>query len=187
MENANPTVHNVATRSSSSKVQDPFADILAFTSYSSGDTDSDTSSNYDDEERADPIDAQEVYDLLANITDPEHPLTLSQLAVVNLPHITVHDSSISNSNARSSPSTVLVEITPTIPHCSMAQLIGLCVRVRLERSLPSRFRVDVKVREGTHQSEGQVNKQLADKERVAAACENEQLMGVLGGMMETCV
>ncbi|GAO45763.1 hypothetical protein SAICODRAFT_89919 [Saitoella complicata NRRL Y-17804] len=186
MENANPTVHHVATRSSP-KDQDPFADILASTSFSdgSGDTDSDTSSNYDDEERADPIDAQEVYDLLANITDPEHPLTLSQLAVVNLPHITVHDPS--SSNSRPTPSTVLVEITPTIPHCSMAQLIGLCVRVRLERSLPSRFRVDVKVREGTHQSEGQVNKQLADKERVAAACENEQLMGVLGGMMETCV
>ena len=83
-------------------------------------------------------------------------------------------------------SSVLVEITPTIPHCSMATLIGLCIRVRLERALPQRFRVDIRVRKGTHQSESQVNKQLNDKERVAAAVENEALLGVLNGMLSTC-
>lgn len=35
----------------------------------------------------------------------------------------------------------------------MATLIGLCIRVRLIRSLPKRFKVDVMIREGTHQSE----------------------------------
>lgn len=89
-------------------------------------------------------------DLLSNISDPEHPLTLSQLAVVQLPHITVND------DPSSPMSSVLVEITPTIPHCSMATLIGLCIRVRLERALPQRFRVDIRVRPGTHQSENQV-------------------------------
>jgi hypothetical protein len=38
----------------------------------------------------------------------------------------------------------------------MATLIGLCIRVRLERALPQRFRVDIRVRPGTHQSENQV-------------------------------
>jgi metal-sulfur cluster biosynthetic enzyme len=90
-------------------------------------------------------------DLVSTISDPEHPLTLSQLAVVQLPHITVKD------DPSSSISSVLVEITPTIPHCSMATLIGLCIRVRLERALPQRFRVDIKVRKGTHQSENQVH------------------------------
>lgn len=89
-------------------------------------------------------------DLLSTISDPEHPLTLSQLAVVQLPHITVKD------DPASPMSNVLVEITPTIPHCSMATLIGLCIRVRLERALPQRFRVDIRVRPGTHQSETQV-------------------------------
>jgi metal-sulfur cluster biosynthetic enzyme len=89
-------------------------------------------------------------DLLSSISDPEHPLTLSQLAVVQLPHITVKD------DPSSPMSFVVVEITPTIPHCSMATLIGLCIRVRLERALPQRFRVDIRVRPGTHQSENQV-------------------------------
>ena len=31
--------------------------------------------------------------------------------------------------------------TPTIPHCSMATLIGLSIRVKLLRALPSRFKV----------------------------------------------
>ena len=132
-------------------------------------------------------------DLLSSISDPEHPLTLSQLAVVQLPHITVND------DPSSPMSSVLVEITPTIPHCSMATLIGLCIRVRLERALPQRFRVDIRVRPGTHQSENQVcrsgfyrpliwqvNRQLNDKERVAAATENEALVGVLNGMLATC-
>ena len=48
---------------------------------------------------------------------------------------------------------VRVGFTPTIPHCSMATLIGLCIRVRLLRSLPERFKIDVVVNEGTHQSE----------------------------------
>ena len=58
--------------------------------------------------------------------------------------------------------------------------------MRLERCLPPRFRVDVRVKEGTHSTAEQVTKQLGDKERVAAAMENQQLMGVLKKMLETC-
>uniref|UniRef100_A0A060T6T3 ARAD1C16192p n=1 Tax=Blastobotrys adeninivorans TaxID=409370 RepID=A0A060T6T3_BLAAD len=138
-------------------------------------------SESDEEEDEDPIDSQEIYDLISTISDPEHPLTLGQLAVVNLPHIYVHDSGNKNKMAE-----VVVEITPTITHCSLATLIGLGIRVRLERCLPPRFRITINVRKGTHQSETQVNKQLNDKERVAAACENEQLLGVISGMLATC-
>ncbi len=48
---------------------------------------------------------------------------------------------------------VFVQFTPTIPHCSMATLIGLCLRVKLHRSLPARFKIDVKIYPGTHASE----------------------------------
>ncbi|GAB1198230.1 hypothetical protein APSETT444_007543 [Aspergillus pseudonomiae] len=82
--------------------------------------------------------------------------------------------------------TVTVLITPTITHCSLATVIGLGVRVRLEQSLPPRFRVDVRIKEGTHSTADEVNKQLADKERVAAALENGTLMGVIAKMLETC-
>lgn len=61
----------------------------------------------------------------------------------------------------------------------MATLIGLCLRVKLIRSLPSRFRVTIQIQPGTHASEHAINKQLADKERVAAALENSHLLGVV--------
>lgn len=125
------------------------------------------------------IDSQEIYDLIRSITDPEHPLTLEQLAVVNASHITVsHGDAAANKLPH-----VLLEFTPTIPHCSMATLIGLSLRVRLLRALPDRFKVDIRVRPGTHQSENAVNKQLNDKERVAAALENSHLFNVVTGCL----
>ena len=80
-----------------------------------------------------------------------------------------------------STSYIKIFFTPTIPHCSMAQLIGLCIRVKLLRSLPRRFKVDIYVTPGTHNSEEAVNRQLNDKERVAAALENAQLLKVING------
>ena len=96
-------------------------------------------------------------------------MTLEQLNVVQEHLITVDD-------ARSH---VFVNFTPTVPHCSMATLIGLCIRVKLLRSLPSRFKVDIQITPGTHSSEASVNKQLNDKERVAAAIENSSLLDVV--------
>ncbi|ODV85031.1 hypothetical protein CANARDRAFT_28752 [[Candida] arabinofermentans NRRL YB-2248] len=127
------------------------------------------------------IDPQEIYDLIATICDPEHPLTLGQLGVVNLADIKVTDPTDKTQIAE-----VLIRITPTITHCSLATLIGLGIRVRLDRCLPQRFRIVILLKEGSHQSENQVNKQLNDKERVSAACENEQLLKVISHMFSTC-
>ncbi|WFD42476.1 Cytosolic iron-sulfur assembly component 2B [Malassezia psittaci] len=127
------------------------------------------------------MDAREVFDLVRSITDPEHPLTLEQLAVVKEEHITVDEGDVT---AKRAPQ-ILLEFTPTIPHCSMATLIGLSLRVRLLRALPSRYKVTIRIREGTHQSENAINKQLQDKERVAAALENKHLLGVVQGCLAT--
>ena len=70
-------------------------------------------------------------DMIKNINDPEHPWTLEELNVLQQAHIEVDD-------ARG---TVSVFFTPTIPHCSMATLIGLSIRVKLLRVLPERFKV----------------------------------------------
>ncbi|MCJ1226435.1 hypothetical protein MMC12_003087 [Toensbergia leucococca] len=157
---------------SSAYVVDPFAPPSL-----SSDADSDN-----DDATVDPIDEQEIYDLISSISDPEHPLTLGSLGVINLPDI-----SITPLTPTSPLTTVTVLITPTITHCSLATVIGLGVRVRLERALPPRFRVDVRIKEGTHSSAKEVSKQLGDRERVAAALENGTLMGVLRKMWETCV
>ncbi|CCD23472.1 iron-sulfur cluster assembly protein CIA2 NDAI_0B04380 [Naumovozyma dairenensis CBS 421] len=136
---------------------------------------------YGNTDPKDVVDTQEIYDLTAHISDPEHPLSLGQLSIVNLPDIEVHDCGDPNKMVE-----VIIRITPTITHCSLATLIGLGIRVRLERALPPRFRITILLKKGTHNSENQVNKQLNDKERVAAACENEQLLGVVSKMLLTC-
>ena len=117
----------------------------------------------------DAVDSHEIFDLIRDIKDPEHPNTLEQLNVAQRQLISVDDPR----------GRVEVTFTPTIPHCSMATLIGLCIRVKLLRSLPPRFKVDVAITPGTHASEHAVNKQLNDKERVAAALENGNLRGVV--------
>ena len=48
---------------------------------------------------------------------------------------------------------ILIEFTPTVPHCGMSTLIGLFICVRLLRALPTRFKVDICVKPGSHQSE----------------------------------
>ncbi|RDA88369.1 hypothetical protein CP532_5567 [Ophiocordyceps camponoti-leonardi (nom. inval.)] len=135
---------------------------------------------HDDSSVAEPIDEQEVY-------DPEHPVSLGQLSVINLSDISI---SPAPALGLPSPNTIVrvcVEITPTITHCSLATIIGLAVRVRLEQSLPPNYRVQVRCKENSHSQDEQVNKQLQDKERVAAALENDNLRGVLDKMLETCV
>ncbi|CAG9761254.1 unnamed protein product [Ceutorhynchus assimilis] len=133
-----------------------------------------TAQEYDDSV-VDEFDQREIFDLIRNINDPEHPLTLEELHVVQLDLITIE-------NDRNS---VHVSFTPTIPHCSMATLIGLSIRVKLLRCLPSRFKVKVEVTPGTHNAETQVNKQLADKERVAAALENSHLIKVINQCIDS--
>jgi metal-sulfur cluster biosynthetic enzyme len=125
--------------------------------------------------RRDPIDRAEVFELIRHLNDPEHPLTLEQLNVAALELIEVRDEPAGGAGG----STVDVRFTPTIPHCSMATLIGLSIRVKLLRALPPRFKVTVRITPGAHASEEAVNKQLADKERVAAALENGNLLDVV--------
>jgi metal-sulfur cluster biosynthetic enzyme len=114
----------------------------------------------------DPWTVQEVYDIVRTIQDPEHPLTLEQLGVVSREQITVNDRH------------VYLRFTPTVPHCSMATQIGLCLTVKLQRSMPQ-HKIHIHITPGTHASEQAINKQIADKERVCAALENPHLLTVV--------
>ncbi|KAL4318293.1 hypothetical protein GQ457_18G005130 [Hibiscus cannabinus] len=118
-----------------------------------------------DEYAVEPIDQEEIFD----IKDPEHPYSLEELKVIT-------EDAIEVDNERSY---VRVTFTPTVEHCSMATVIGLCLRVKLMRSLPSHYKMDIRVAPGTHATEAAVNKQLNDKERVAAALENPNLLDMV--------
>nr|GMD95399.1 protein AE7-like [Ipomoea batatas] len=122
-----------------------------------------------DEYAVEPIDQLEIFDHLRDIKDPEHPYSLEELKVISEDAVEVDDKR----------SYVRVTFTPTVEHCSMATIIGLCLRVKLMRCLPSRYKVDIRVTPGTHATEAAVNKQLNDKERVAAALENPNLVDIV--------
>ncbi|ESK96856.1 hypothetical protein Moror_6434 [Moniliophthora roreri MCA 2997] len=158
--NSNPTVFRATQKPSTRYITEKNSLWL-------GGSDTSENASFDDNE-AEPIDQDELFELIRYIKDPEHPgLNLEQLKIVSAPQCSI------------SGDFVAIEFTPTVPHCGMSTLIGLSIRVRLMRSLPNRFKVDIFVKPGSHQSENAVNKQLNDKERVAAALENPALAKTL--------
>ncbi|ALC41515.1 CG30152 [Drosophila busckii] len=117
-----------------------------------------------------------IYDLLRTIRDPEKPCTLEDLNVIYEDGIFVMPPTRSNVSVR-------IEFNPTVPHCSLATLIGLCIRIKVERSLPHNIKLDIYIKKGAHQTEEEINKQINDKERIAAAMENPNL----SELVENCI
>ena len=115
------------------------------------------------------LDSEDIFNVIRGIRDPEHPYTLEQLQVVSKSQILI------DLYTRQ----LMIRFTPTVPHCSLSSLIGLMIRVKLQRYLPPSIKIHIKIQEGTHYQEIELNKQLNDKERVAAAMENSHLMDVV--------
>ncbi|KAH6609427.1 hypothetical protein Trco_002773 [Trichoderma cornu-damae] len=169
--------------------QDDTAAAAAWSRFGTG-----SGAGVDGDVSAEPIDEQEIYvltlkllDLISNLTDPEHPVSLGQLSVINLPDIHITPSPALGVPSPNTIVQVTVELTPTVAHCSLATVLGLGVRVRLEQVLPPNYRLEVICKENSHSQDDQVNKQLSDKERVAAALENDSLRDVLNKMLVSCV
>ncbi|KAM0675856.1 hypothetical protein GVAV_000632 [Gurleya vavrai] len=122
-----------------------------------------------------------VFELIRNIVDPEHPQTLEQLGVVSLEYIKVfYDTEESEFlNKGLNFKTVYVEYKPTIPHCSMATVIGLALKIQLMKYININYHIVVKIVKDSHIQENEINKQLNDKDRIYAASENEGVMGFL--------
>jgi metal-sulfur cluster biosynthetic enzyme len=120
--------------------------------------------------------ALDVFDLIKDIKDPERTESLLELDVIKEEYVTAK--CISEEEVW-----LTITFTPTVPHCSLATLIGLCIRVKLERSLNFKFKLDIRISEGAHSIEEDVNRQINDKERVAAAMENPDLQKIV----EECI
>jgi metal-sulfur cluster biosynthetic enzyme len=111
------------------------------------------------------FEAYELFDQIRSIRDPEHPYSLEQLKVLQEDSVSIdHRSRL-----------IQVEFTPTVPHCTLSTLIGLCIRVKINKWLLEPYKIDIWVKPGSHDSEGQINRQINDKERIAAALEKEEM------------
>eukprot|EP00163_Fabomonas_tropica_P016742 TRINITY_DN2988_c0_g1_i1.p1 TRINITY_DN2988_c0_g1~~TRINITY_DN2988_c0_g1_i1.p1 ORF type:complete len:159 (+),score=31.63 TRINITY_DN2988_c0_g1_i1:105-581(+) len=109
---------------------------------------------------------EDVYDYVRMIQDPEHPYTLEELKVIEEDNITIRQ--------EHGHDIIRIQFTPTVPHCSLAQLIGLCFHVKVMECWPD-AKLELVVTPGSHSTEFEINKQINDKERVTAALENEAL------------
>ncbi|XP_050075722.1 MIP18 family protein galla-1 [Anopheles maculipalpis] len=118
-----------------------------------------------------------IYDFLRTIRDPEKPNTLEDLGVVYEDGIFVNETTPGNVGV------VRVEFNPTVPHCSLATLIGLCIRMKIERNINHSLKLDIYIKKGAHTTEDEINKQINDKERIAAAMENPNLKQ----LVENCI
>ncbi|XP_023710525.1 MIP18 family protein galla-1 [Cryptotermes secundus] len=119
-----------------------------------------------------------IYEYIRNIRDPEKPATLEDLSVV------YEDGVMIRASTDDGVHVVRIEFNPTVPHCSLATLIGLCIRIKLERNLFEKFKLDIFIRKGTHSTEEEINKQINDKERIAAAMENPDLRDLVEGCIQ---
>ena len=125
--------------------------------------------------------AEKVFDVIRDIRDPEHPHTLEELSVVSPECIKV------TPPPQDSPGygRVLITFTPTVPHCSLASVIGLSILRKLSEmgTLNSKvehyYKLKVACEPGSHTQAGDITKQLNDKERVSAAMENPRIVSLL--------
>lgn len=121
-----------------------------------------------------------IFQLLRGIKDPEYPYSLEQLSIISLDEIYVEG--LRNGDvlcSRGQPvRSVDVVFTPTVPHCSMAGIIGLTIIYKLMK-FTKNYMLTVRIKEGTHSTFQALNKQLSDKDRVFAAFENEELIDII--------
>jgi metal-sulfur cluster biosynthetic enzyme len=129
------------------------------------------------------ISVDTIYELIRDIKDPEHPQTLEQLGVVSKEYIDIGKIRMENRlgfvNIGLPLKYIEVRFFPTIPHCSMAGIIGICLKTQLLKYISEDYWIKVLVIDGAHVDYEGLNKQLSDKDRVSAALENRDLADIV--------
>jgi len=93
---------------------------------------------------------QEILKILEKIYDPEHPVSVVEMGIVEEDDIEIGEK-------------VRVRFKPTSPFCPMGALIGVVIKYGLEKALNQE--VDVEVKPGTHVNESMVNSMMKDRKR----------------------
>lgn len=95
----------------------------------------------------------EIYALIRHIHDPEHPHTIEQLGVVYKTGVTV--SKQARAGHQLDQEFCDIEFKPTVPHCSLATLIGLCIRTKVMAEIPNiKVRHVITTRQATDELRG---------------------------------
>ena len=63
-----------------------------------------------------------------------------------------------------------MRFNPTVPQCSLASTIGLCLRVKLERYLGLAHKVDIFVEEDAHETPEEGGARSCGREKCVCVC-----------------
>ncbi|KAF7683022.1 Protein AE7 [Astathelohania contejeani] len=129
------------------------------------------------------INKDTIYEILRDIRDPEHPHTLEELGVIKKEYIEIGEKQSTLINDIK-VKYIIIQFHPTIPHCSMAAIIGLSIQLQMRNYIPVEYLVKVLIVPESHINWEALNKQLNDKDRVMAAFENEALYDVINSTLQ---
>jgi len=134
-----------------------------------------------------------IYEFIKDIRDPEKDFTLEELEIIDEDSVSID---LSSNNEFSN---IKINWKPTVPNCHLALNIGLCIRKKLEEEIRSfinsikkcdcklngyKYKLDLYVRKGSHIQEEEINRQLNDKERYAAAIENPDIVYYIKNLID---
>ncbi len=98
------------------------------------------------------MDKKEILEVLKEVQDPEMPVSILELDMVNEEDITIE-----------SDKKVKIRFKPTSPMCPMGSVLGVLIKKKLKDALD--VDAEVTVRPGAHMNEELVNSIINSKER----------------------
>jgi len=111
------------------------------------------------------LDKSELVEVLRKVYDPEFPLSVIDLKIVNEDDISIEGEKIK------------ILFTPTSPLCPMGGMIGALIKYALEKKTGKM--VEVTLKPGTHNQEKMLNEMLKDSERYKEILERLKTAGFL--------
>ena len=112
------------------------------------------------------MDTDAILSVLRRVLDPEHPISVVEMGLVKPEDVTIHDNHLQ------------VQFAPTVPGCPMGAVIGIIIRKALEDAFPG-YRVEVRVKPGTHMREDACNNMINDEAQYQSALEKLTASGAL--------
>ncbi|MEM3045064.1 MAG: iron-sulfur cluster assembly protein [Candidatus Bathyarchaeia archaeon] len=111
------------------------------------------------------MDKDSVMEVLGKVYDPEYPLSVTELKIVERDDIEISDEGVT------------VHFKPTTPFCPMGGIIGVLIKYALEKAL--RTPVKVKVKGGSHVQEEAFNEMLNQEDRYREILKKLEDSGIL--------
>jgi metal-sulfur cluster biosynthetic enzyme len=111
------------------------------------------------------MDKDTVMEVLGKIYDPEYPLSVTELKIVEEEDIDISDEGLT------------VQFKPTTPYCPMGGIIGILIKYALEKKLG--IPVKVKVKSGSHVQEEIFNEMLNQEDKYREILKKLEDSGIL--------